>query len=96
LKRVYSVARPLSRCLHDLVFSAALLFFQPSILTDPSLKDGHSDLLDGGKVFVEAALFLSFIAVTIRYRLRGKGCTKSHPNILQSRCLLSPTTATDK
>jgi hypothetical protein len=49
LKRVYSLGRPLWRRLHYLVFPAAVLFFQPGILTDPSLKDGHSDLLDGGK-----------------------------------------------
>jgi hypothetical protein len=24
-----------------------------SIFTDPDLKDGHPDLLDGGKIFVE-------------------------------------------
>ena len=79
LKRVYSLARPPRRRLHYLVFPAAVLFFQPGILTDPSLKDGHSDLLDGGKVFVEAASFLSFIAVTIRYRLRGKGLRQEPP-----------------
>jgi hypothetical protein len=73
------IGRPLWRRLHYLVFPAAVLFFQPGILTDPSLKDGHSDLLDGGKVFVEAASFLSFIAVTIRYRLRGKGLRQEPP-----------------
>ncbi|AXC14020.1 hypothetical protein ACPOL_4752 [Acidisarcina polymorpha] len=39
------------RRLHYLVFPAAVLFFQPSILTYPSFKDGDSDLLDGGIVF---------------------------------------------
>jgi predicted ferric reductase len=67
------IGRPLWRRLHYLVFPAAVLFFLHSILTDPNLKDGHPDLLDGGKVFVEAASILSFIAVVIRYRLRGKG-----------------------
>jgi predicted ferric reductase len=66
------IGRPLWRRLHYLVFPAAVLFFLHSILTDPNLKDGHPDLLDGGKVFVEMASFLSFIAVAIRYRLRGK------------------------
>ena len=67
------IGRPLWRRLHYLVFPAAALFFLHSILTDPNLKDGHPDLLDGGKVFVEAASLLSFIAVAIRYRLRGRG-----------------------
>jgi predicted ferric reductase len=67
------IGRPLWRRLHYLVFPAAILFFLHSILTDPNLKDGHPDLLDGGKVFVEAASLLSLIAVVIRYRLRGNG-----------------------
>jgi predicted ferric reductase len=67
------IGRPLWRRLHYLVFPAAALFFLHSILTDPNLKDGRPDLLDGGKVFVEAASLLSFMAVVIRYRLRGKG-----------------------
>ncbi len=67
------IGRPLWRRLHYLVFPAAMLLFLHSILTDPNLKDGHPDLLDGGKVFVEVATLLSFIAVVIRYRLRGEG-----------------------
>ena len=67
------IGRPLWRRLHYLVFPAAVLLFLHSILTDPNLKDGHPDLLDGGKVFVEAASLLSFIAVVVRYRLRGRG-----------------------
>jgi predicted ferric reductase len=67
------IGRPLWRRLHYLVFPAAVLLFLHSILTDPNLKDGHPDLLDGGKVFVEAASLLSFIAVVFRYSLRGKG-----------------------
>jgi predicted ferric reductase len=67
------IGRPLWRRLHYLVFPAAVLFFLHSILTDPNLKDGHPDLLDGGKVFVEVASLLSVLAVAIRYRLRGKG-----------------------
>jgi hypothetical protein len=56
-----------------------VLFFLHSILTDPSLKDGHSDLLGGGKVFVESASFLSFISINIRYRLRGKELRQEPP-----------------
>ncbi|HUY94579.1 MAG TPA: hypothetical protein VMU71_04750, partial [Terracidiphilus sp.] len=44
-----------------------------SILTDPNLKDGHPDLLDGGKIFVEAAALISFMAVAARMALRGRG-----------------------
>ena len=67
------IGRPLWRNLHYLVFPAAALLFLHSILTDPNLKDGHPDLLDGGKVFVEAATLLSFAAVAVRYKLRGQG-----------------------
>ncbi len=67
------IGRPLWRSLHYLVFPAAVLLFLHSILTDPNLKDGHPDLLDGGKVFVEAASLVSFLAVAIRYRWRGRG-----------------------
>ena len=67
------LSRPLWRNLHYLVFPAAALFFLHSVLTDPNLKDGHPDLLDGGKVFVEIASLLSLVAVVLRYRLRGRG-----------------------
>ena len=67
------IGRPLWRSLHYLVFPAAVLLFLHSILTDPLLKDGNPDLLDGGKVFVEACTLISFAATFIRYRMRGKG-----------------------
>jgi predicted ferric reductase len=56
------IGRPLWRNLHYLVFPAAVLIFIHSILTDPNLKDGHPDLLDGGKVFVEIATLVSVVA----------------------------------
>jgi predicted ferric reductase len=67
------IGRPLWRNLHYLVFPAAVLFFLHSILTDPLLKDGHPDLLDGGKVFVEVASLVTFAAAAVRYRLRRTG-----------------------
>jgi len=67
------IGRPVWRSLHYLVFPAAALLFLHSILTDPALKDGHPDLLDGGKIFVEAATLVSVAAVTLRWRLRGRG-----------------------
>jgi predicted ferric reductase len=70
------IGRPIWRNLHYLVFPAAVLLFIHSVLTDPELKDGHPDLLDGGKVFVEAATVISIIAVVVRYRMRGKGLRK--------------------
>jgi len=76
------IGRPVWRRLHYLVFPAAVLLFLHSILTDPNLKDGHPDLLDGGKVVVEAASLLSFIAVAIRYRLRGKGLRQGHAKVV--------------
>jgi len=67
------IGRPLWRNLHYLVFPAAALLFLHSVLTDPNLKDGHPDLLDGGKVFVEACTLVSFAATAVRYRMRGIG-----------------------
>lgn len=67
------IGRPVWRNLHYLVFPAAVLVFLHSILTDPELKDGHPDLLDGGKVFVEAAAVLSLLAIATRIWLRGRG-----------------------
>jgi predicted ferric reductase len=67
------IGRPVWRNLHYLVFPAAVLLLIHGILTDPDLKDGHPDLLDGGKVFLEAASVLIVVAVTVRFRMRGKG-----------------------
>ena len=67
------IGRPVWRRLHYLVFPAAALFLLHSVLTDPNLKDGHPDLLDGGKIFVEIASLVSLLAVLVRYLLRGKG-----------------------
>lgn len=67
------VGRPLWRRLHYLVFPAAILLFIHSILTDPDLKDGHPDLLDGGKVFLEILALVCFLAVAVRVHLRGRG-----------------------
>ena len=71
------LGRPLWRSLHYLVFPAAALLFLHSILTDPLLKDGHPDLLDGGKIFVEACALLSLTAVAIRLHLRGQGLRRA-------------------
>jgi predicted ferric reductase len=72
------------RRLHYLVFPAAVLLFLHSILTDPNLKDGHPDLLDGGKIFVEAATLLSFAAIMVRIRLRGRGFRPSSAQVAAS------------
>lgn len=67
------IGRPLWRRLHYLVFPTAVLLFVHSIYTDPNLKDGHPDLLDGGKVFLEIAALVVVAAVTVRVRLHGRG-----------------------
>jgi methionine sulfoxide reductase heme-binding subunit len=67
------IGRPLWRSLHYCVFPAAVLIFLHSLLTDPLLKDGHPDLLDGGKVFIEICMLLSAVAIAVRWRLRGIG-----------------------
>jgi predicted ferric reductase len=67
------IGRPLWRKLHYLVFPTAVLMFVHSIYTDPNLKDGHPDLLDGGKVFLEIAALITVAAVSVRVRLHGRG-----------------------
>jgi predicted ferric reductase len=67
------IGRPIWRSLHYLAFPAVVLVFVHSILTDPLLKDGHPDLLDGGKIFVEACCLLSTAAIVARIILRHKG-----------------------
>lgn len=67
------VGRLLWRRLHYLAFPAVVLVFVHSIMTDPLLKDGHPDLLDGGKIFVEACCLLSTVAVVVRIILCRRG-----------------------
>jgi len=67
------IGRPVWRTLHYLVYPAAILLFLHSILTDPLLKDGHPDLLDGGKIFVYGCTLLSFATGVARYRMRENG-----------------------
>lgn len=67
------MARSLWRGLHFLVFPSAVLLFLHSVLTDPNLRDGHPDLLDGGKVFVEIAALIILAATTLRVRFRTNG-----------------------
>jgi DMSO/TMAO reductase YedYZ heme-binding membrane subunit len=67
------IGRPLWRAIHYLVFPCAVLLFLHSLLTDPDLKDGHPDLLDGGKVFIEISLLISVAATAIRIHLLGRG-----------------------
>ncbi|HTV15770.1 MAG TPA: ferric reductase-like transmembrane domain-containing protein [Acidobacteriaceae bacterium] len=67
------LSRPLWRAIHYAVFPAAVLLFLHSILTDPLLKDGHPDLLDGGKIFVECCTLVSVAATIVRWRMRGRG-----------------------
>lgn len=67
------IGRPLWRGMHYLVFPCAALLFLHSILTDPELKDGHPDLFDGGKIFIEISLLISVAATAVRIHLRGRG-----------------------
>ena len=67
------IGRPIWRKLHYLAFPTVILVFVHSLFTDPNLKDGHPDMLDGGKVFLEIACVLSIAAVIWRLKLRGAG-----------------------
>jgi predicted ferric reductase len=67
------IGRPVWRKLHYLAFPMMILLFIHSILTDPELKDGHPDLLDGGKVFLEIACAISVATIVVRLLKRGQG-----------------------
>ncbi len=67
------IGRPLWRALHYLVYPAAALLLLHSILTDPLLKDGKPDLLDGGKIFIYLCMLLIAVSVVVRYRMRAHG-----------------------
>ena len=67
------IGRSIWRKLHYLAFPTVILVFVHSLFTDPNLKDGHPDMLDGGKVFLEIACVLSIAAVIWRLKLRGAG-----------------------
>jgi predicted ferric reductase len=79
------IGRPLWRRMHYLVFPAVLLLLLHSILTDPALKDGHPELLDGGKVFVEILSLVSLTAIALRIRLRGVGLRPALPRFSASK-----------
>ncbi len=67
------LSRALWRNLHWLVYPAAALMLVHSFLTDPELKDGHPDLLDGGKVFIAGTALAIVIATVTRWRMRRTG-----------------------
>ena len=71
------LGRPLWRRLHYFVFPAAVLLFTHSIFTDPELRDGKPDLLDGGKLFVYGCCVVVLAVTVLRVRLsvslRGRG-----------------------
>lgn len=67
------ISRRMWRNLHWLVYPAAALMLLHSILTDPELKDGHPDLLDGGKVFLGITCLLLLAAGVARSLARKQG-----------------------
>jgi predicted ferric reductase len=59
--------------LHYLVYPATVCLLIHSIMTDPDLKTGHPDLLDGGKIYLYGVVLLMVAASWVRLRLRGRG-----------------------
>lgn len=68
-----SISRKLWRNLHWLVYPAAALMLLHSFLTDPELKDGHPDLLDGGKIFIAIACLVLLASGVARSLARHQG-----------------------
>ena len=69
----HRLGRLLWKKLHYLAFPTLILTFIHSLFTDPLLKDGHPDMLDGGKIFLEITCLLATVAVLARLRLRTNG-----------------------
>lgn len=61
------------RNLHWLVYPATALLLLHSLLTDPELKDGRPDMLDGGKVYIEATVAAVVLLIAIRVAMRRTG-----------------------
>ena len=61
------------RNLHWLVYPATALLLLHSLLTDPELKDGRPDMLDGGKVYIEATVAAVVLLIAIRVAMRKNG-----------------------
>lgn len=66
------LGRRLWKSFHMAIYVALGAAFWHSLFTDPNLKNGPVDWLDGGKVFVEACLvwLLILSALRLRYYLR--------------------------
>lgn len=67
------IPRSLWRNLHWLVYPATVLLLLHSLLTDPELKDGHPDMLDGGKVYIEATVAGLILLIAFRVAIRRHG-----------------------
>lgn len=68
-----SLSRKVWRNLHWLVYPAAAAMLLHSFLTDPELKDGHPDLLDGGKVFLAMTTLVVLASGVARALARRRG-----------------------
>ncbi len=68
---IYRVAlgRKLWKKIHYLTYAASAGLLIHAVLTDPGLKTGTIDWLDGGKVFVEICCVVFVIAAGLRIRL---------------------------
>jgi len=67
------IGRPIWRSLHYLVYPAAVLLVVHGIYTDPDLKTGHPNFLDGGKIFIYAAAMACGLATAMRLRMHQRG-----------------------
>jgi predicted ferric reductase len=67
------MSRKVWRSLHYLVYPATVCLLIHSIMTDPNLKTGHPDLLDGGKIYLYGVVLLLVATSWVRLRLRGRG-----------------------
>ena len=64
----HDLGRKTWKSLHFTAYGTALLFYIHGILTDPNLKDGPIDYLDGEKVYVELCVLAVLIAIAFRIR----------------------------
>lgn len=78
------LSRRLWRNLHWLVYPATVLLLLHSLLTDPELKTGHPDMLDGGKVYLEATVVGLTLLIVFRVAIRRDGLRGGKKELLLS------------
>jgi predicted ferric reductase len=88
-----ALGRRLWKAFHFSIYVAAVALFFHSLLTDPDLKTGRVDWLDGGKIFVELCAVLVTLMALWRWRHARKQNAHSIPPARPPETKYSPSAA---